>query len=41
MNTTRMHVFTHVRESMRGKSGMLGNEYADGMSSTTATSANF
>ena len=31
MNTTRMHVFTHVRESMRGKSGMPGNEYADGM----------
>jgi arylsulfatase len=31
MNTTRMHVFTHVRESMRGQSGMLGNEYADGM----------
>ena len=22
MNTTRMHVFTHVRESMRGQSGM-------------------
>jgi arylsulfatase A-like enzyme len=31
MNTTRMHVFTHVRESMRGQSGMKGNEYADGM----------
>jgi arylsulfatase len=31
MNTTRMHVFTHVRESMRGRSGMPGNEYADGM----------
>jgi len=31
MNTTRMHVFTHVRESMRGQSGMVGNEYADGM----------
>ncbi|AXA37858.1 arylsulfatase [Rhizobium leguminosarum] len=31
MNTTRMHLFTHVRESMRGQSGMLGNEYADGM----------
>src|SRR3984957_9510975 len=31
MNTTRMHVFTHVRESMRGQSGMPGNEYADGM----------
>src|SRR4029077_3865717 len=26
-----MHVFTHVRESMRGQSGMPGNEYADGM----------
>ena len=31
MNTTRMHVFTHVRPSMRGQSGMPGNEYADGM----------
>ena len=31
MNTTRMHVFTHVRESMQGQSGMPGNEYADGM----------
>ncbi len=31
MNTTRMHVFTHVRESMKGQSGMAGNEYADGM----------
>lgn len=31
MNTTRMHLFTHVRESMRGQSGMPGNEYADGM----------
>ena len=31
MNATRMHVFTHVRESMRGQSGMIGNEYADGM----------
>ena len=31
MNTTRMHVFTHVRNSMRGQSGMPGNEYADGM----------
>ena len=31
MNTTRMHVFTHVRELMRGQSGMPGNEYADGM----------
>ncbi|RXT57747.1 arylsulfatase [Bosea sp. Tri-44] len=31
MNTTRMHAFTHVRESMKGKSGMPGNDYADGM----------
>ncbi|AYC33061.1 arylsulfatase [Pseudomonas cavernae] len=31
MNTTRMHAFTHVRESMQGQSGMPGNEYADGM----------
>ena len=31
MNFTRMHVFTHVRASMRGQSGMIGNEYADGM----------
>ncbi|WP_420995266.1 arylsulfatase [Cupriavidus sp. 30B13] len=31
MNTTRMHVYTHVRPSMRGQSGMPGNEYADGM----------
>lgn len=31
MNFTRMHVFTHVREEFRGKSGMPGNEYADGM----------
>jgi arylsulfatase A-like enzyme len=31
MNTTRMHVFTHVRESMKGQSGMPGNDYADGM----------
>ncbi len=31
MNFTRMHIFTHVRESYRGKSGMPGNEYADGM----------
>jgi arylsulfatase len=31
MNTTRMHVFTHVREEYRGKSGMPGNEYGDGM----------
>jgi arylsulfatase len=31
MNTTRMHLFTHVRPSMQGRSGMPGNEYADGM----------
>jgi arylsulfatase A-like enzyme len=31
MNTTRMHIFTHVRPSMLGQSGMPGNEYADGM----------
>nr|WP_198999452.1 arylsulfatase [Flavobacterium sp. ASV13] len=31
MNATRMHAFTHVRESMRGQSGMPDNEYADGM----------
>jgi arylsulfatase A-like enzyme len=31
MNFTRMHLFTHVRESMRGQAGMPGNEYADGM----------
>ncbi len=31
MNTTRMHLFTHVRPEMLGQSGMPGNEYADGM----------
>ena len=31
MNATRMHAFTHVRDSLRGKSGMPDNEYADGM----------
>ena len=31
MNTTRMHLFTHVRASMHGQSGMPGNDYADGM----------
>jgi arylsulfatase A-like enzyme len=31
MNTTRMHLFTHVRPSMQGQSRMPGNEYADGM----------
>lgn len=30
-NSTRMHAFTHVRESMRGQSGMADNEYGDGM----------
>jgi arylsulfatase A-like enzyme len=32
MNFTRMHIFTHVRASYRGKAGLGGgNEYADGM----------
>jgi len=31
MNFTRMHLFTHVRPSMVGQSGMPGNYYADGM----------
>ena len=31
LNATRMHLFTHVRPTMRGQSGMPGNEYADGM----------
>jgi arylsulfatase A-like enzyme len=31
MNFTRMHVFTHVRPEFAGKSGLPGNEYADGM----------
>jgi arylsulfatase len=31
MNFTRMHAFTHIRESMKGQSGMPGNDYADGM----------
>jgi arylsulfatase A-like enzyme len=32
MNTTRMHVFTHVRPEYRGKAGLGdGYEYADGM----------
>ena len=30
-NSTRMHAITHVRQSMRGQSGMLNNEYGDGM----------
>jgi arylsulfatase A-like enzyme len=32
MNTTRMHIFTHVRPQYRGKAGLGdGYEYADGM----------
>jgi arylsulfatase A-like enzyme len=31
MNFTRMHIFTHIRDSMHGQSGMPGNDYADGM----------
>jgi arylsulfatase A-like enzyme len=31
MNFTRMHVFTHIRPEYQGKSGMPGNDYADGM----------
>jgi arylsulfatase A-like enzyme len=31
MNFTRMHVYTHIRPSMQGQSGMPGNDYADGM----------
>lgn len=31
MNTTRMHVYTHIRPEHQGKSGMPGNAYADGM----------
>jgi arylsulfatase A-like enzyme len=31
MNTTHMHFVTHVRPSMRGQSGMPGNDYADTM----------
>ncbi|MFD4836633.1 arylsulfatase [Achromobacter sp. NPDC058515] len=31
MNTTRMHVYTHIRPENKGKSGMPGNDYADGM----------
>ena len=31
MNFTRMHLFTHVRPSMVGQSGMPGNLYADAM----------
>ncbi len=31
MNTTRMHMFTHIRPEYQGQSGMPGNDYADGM----------
>jgi arylsulfatase A-like enzyme len=31
MNFTRMHVFTHIRPDFKGRSGMPGNDYADGM----------
>ncbi|KAK65653.1 arylsulfatase, partial [Bordetella bronchiseptica 980-2] len=31
MNTTRMHIYTHIRPEHQGKSGMPGNDYADGM----------
>ncbi|CAM3975837.1 Arylsulfatase [Bordetella tumbae] len=31
MNTTRMHVYTHIRPEHQGKAGMPGNAYADGM----------
>jgi arylsulfatase A-like enzyme len=31
MNTTRMHIFTHIRPEYHGISGMPGNDYADGM----------
>ena len=31
MNFTRMHIFTHIRPEFQGKSGMPGNDYADGM----------
>ncbi len=31
MNFTRMHIFTHIRPEYREKSGMPGNDYADGM----------
>lgn len=31
MNTTRMHLFTHIRPEYQGQSGMPGNDYADGM----------
>jgi arylsulfatase len=31
MNFTRMHIFTHIRPEYQGKSGLPGNDYADGM----------
>lgn len=31
MNTTRMHIYTHIRPEHQDKSGMPGNDYADGM----------
>jgi arylsulfatase A-like enzyme len=31
MNFTRMHIYTHIRPEYKGKSGMPGNDYADGM----------
>ena len=31
MNFTRMHIFTHIRPEYHEKSGMPGNDYADGM----------
>jgi arylsulfatase len=31
MNFTRMHIFTHIRPEYQGKSGMPGNDNADGM----------
>jgi arylsulfatase A-like enzyme len=31
MNFTHMHMFTHIRPDYHGKSGLPGNDYADGM----------
>lgn len=31
MNTTHMHMYTHVKKDEEGQSGMVGNTYADGM----------
>ena len=36
-NSTRMHIFTHLKAESDGKTGL--GIYADGMTSTTATSA--